>query len=211
MKIALLGAGGMIGQRILQEALSRGHEVTAIVRDPARFTSPDPAVKVVVGDALNVESLSAAAAGHDVLINSTSTNRDGDPQLFIKIAHTLLTAVKKSGVPRLIVVGGAGSLYVAPGVQAVDTPQFPAEWRPGAAALRDALEIYRTADFDWLFISPAAYIHPGERTGKYRVGGDDYMVDANGNSEITCEDYAVGLLDQAEQAAPFKRRIALAY
>lgn len=211
MKIALLGAGGMIGQRILQEALSRGHEVTAIVRDPARFTSPNPAVKVVVGDALNVDSLSAVLAGHDVLINSTSTNRDGDPQLFSKIAHTLLTAVKKSGVPRLIVVGGAGSLYVAPGVQAVDTPQFPAEWRPGAAALRDALEIYRTADFDWLFISPAAYIHPGERTGKYRLGGNEYMVDTNGNSEITCEDYAVGLLDQAEQTAPFKRHIALAY
>lgn len=210
MKIAILGAGGMIGQRIVQEALSRGHSVTAVVRDSARYAAP-AGVKVVVGDATNAASLSSVIAGHDVLINSTSTNRDGDPSLFGKIAHALISAVKQAGVPRLIVVGGAGSLYVAPGVQLVDTPEFPEAWRAGASALRDALEIYRTADVDWLFISPAIMIHPGERTGKYRVGGDDVLADANGNSDISCEDYAVGLLDHAEKAASYKRRITLAY
>ena len=108
-------------------------------------------------------------------------------------------------------VGGAGSLYVAPGVQLVDTPEFNPLWKPGASALRDALEIYRTADFDWLFISPASYIHPGERTGKFRVGGDFLLTDDKGNSEITAEDFAIGLLDEAEKPIELKKRITLAY
>lgn len=211
MRLAIFGAGGMIGQRIVDEALRRGHEVTAVVRDPSRYTAPSTSVKVVVGDALDAESIATVSAGHDVVVNSISTNRDGDHTGYTKSAHAMIEGVKKAGVPRLIVVGGAGSLLVAPGVQLVDTPEFPDLWRTGASALRDALEVYRTADIDWLFISPAGYIHPGERTGKFRVGGDYLLADDKGNSEITAEDYAIGLLDEAEKPGEHKKRITLAY
>jgi len=211
MKIAIFGAGGMIGQRIVQEALARGHEVTAVVRDLAQYQAPSTAVKVVKGDATDAASIAATTAGADVVINSISSNRDGDNQVWIRSAEAFLKAMKQSGVPRLIAVGGAGSLFVAPGVRLYDSPEFAAEWRPASKALGDALEVYRKADFDWLYISPAGYIHPGERTGKYRVGGDDLLKDANGKSEISAEDYAVGLLDEAEKKGPFKKRITIAW
>ena len=211
MKIAIFGAGGMIGQRIVQEALTRGHEVTAVVRDPAQYQAPGAAVKVVKGDATDASSIVAATTGADVVINSISSNRDGDHQVWVRSAQAFLKAMKENGVPRLIVVGGAGSLFVAPGVRMYDTPEFPAEYRAGSVALGEALEVYRTADFDWLFISPAGYIYPGERTGKYRLGDDYLLTDAQGKSEISAEDYAVGLLDQAELKPVFKRRITIAY
>ena len=211
MKIAIFGAGGMIGQRIVQEALARGHEVTAIVRNPASYSPPSASVKVVKGDATDAASIAATTAGVDVVINSISSNRDGDHQVWIRSAQALLKAMKQTGVPRLIIVGGAGSLFVAPGVRLYDSPEFSADWRPAAKALGDSLEVYRKADFDWLFISPASYIHPGERTGKYRVGGDDLLTDAEGKSEISAEDFAIGLLDEAEKKGTFKQRITIAY
>ena len=211
MKIAIFGAGGMIGQRIVQEALRRGHEVTAVVRDPARYSPPDASVKVVRGDATDAASIAATTAGADVVINSISSNRDGDNQVWIQSAEAFLKAMKQTGVPRLVVVGGAGSLFVAPGVRLYDSPEFSAEWRPASKALGDALEVYRKADFDWLYVSPAGYIHPGERTGKYRVGDDYLLKDDKGKSEISAEDYAVGLLDEAEKKGTFKKRITIAW
>lgn len=212
-KIALFGASGMIGQRILAEALQRGHQVTAIVRNPDRIQTTHPNLKAVKGDALNVDSVAKLAAGHDVVVSSINYAYDGSstPQVFTDAAHSLIEGVKRAGVKRLIVVGGAGSLEVAPGLQLVDTPEFPAAWKMGAMALRDALGIYRSSDIDWTFFSPAGVIQPGERTGRFRLGGDQLLTDAQGQSQISCEDYAVALLDEIEKPQFIRQRFTIAY
>jgi hypothetical protein len=119
--------------------------------------------------------------------------------------------VQQAGVPRLLIVGGAGSLEVEPGVQLLDTPQFPREWKGIAIAHRDALEIYRQSDIDWTYFSPAIFIEPGERTGKYRVGGDEVLMDSKGQSRISAEDYAVAMLDEVEKPKLHRRRVTIAY
>lgn len=209
MKIALYGATGMIGQSILKEALLRGHDVTAIVRDPSKLTPADH-MRAVKGDVLDTAGVAATVKGHDAVISSINAPND-DPQVFVRAAHSLIDGLKQAGVKRLISVGGAGSLEIAPGVKLFDTPDFPAAWRPGAKALGDALEVYRTADLDWTFVSPAMMIAPGERTGKFRVGGDQLLTDANGESKISVDDYAIALLDELEQPKNLRRRMTVAY
>jgi uncharacterized protein len=207
MKIALIGASGTIGQRVEQEALKRGYEVTAIVRHPENIKNPQ--VKAVVADATDSASVVNAVKGHDVVINAISPGNT--PDVLVKAAHALIDGLKQAGVKRLIIVGGAGSLYVAPGLRLMDSPRFNAAWRPVAAAHLDALEVYRTADLDWTFISPADVIQPGERTGKYRVGKDDLLTDDKGESKISTEDYAVALMDEVENAKHLRERITFAY
>lgn len=210
MKIALFGVG-MIGQRIAQEALSRGHEVKVIVRDVSRVSLSHPHLTVAQGDILDSASVAESVASYDVVVNATSQIGSENPEAFSQAARSLIEGLKRAGVHRLVVVGGAGSLEVAPGVQLVDTPDFPAAWRPGAAALRDALAIYRTADLDWTFFSPAAFISPGERTGKYRTGTDQLVTDEKGESRISAEDYAVALIDELEKPRFIRRRFTAAY
>lgn len=216
MKLALFGAGGMVGSRIAKEALARGHQVTAIVRDPARFFLPaeNPEhhenLTVVQGDVLDPASVASAVAGHDAVISAVGP-RAGDPQMVVEAARSLVEGVARAGVRRLVAVGGAGSLEVAPGVQLVDAPDFPEEFRAVAIAHRDALEVYRTADLDWTSISPPVFIEPGERTGRYRVGGDQLLSDDKGQSRISAEDYAVALLDEVERAQFVRRRSTVAY
>ncbi|UPG91700.1 NAD(P)-dependent oxidoreductase [Luteibacter aegosomaticola] len=210
MNIVLFGATGNIGKVILQEALDRGHHVTAIVRDPSKLSVTSPLLKVAQGDLLNPSTYAAALTGAEAAIASVN---DPNPDNVPKQAETLLAALSKAGVKRFAWVGGAGSLEVAPGVRVIDDPNFPAAWKPSAMGMVKALEVFRAskADIDWTFISPAAHIEPGERTGKYRVGGDQLLVDAEGNSRISQADYAIGLLDRLEKGDAARKRITLAY
>jgi uncharacterized protein len=207
MKIALFGAGGTIGQRILKEALSRGHQVTVVSRNPSRIDGI-PAVK---GDVLDAASIADAVNGNDVVISAVGPRPGEDPKMVPQAATALIEGVKQASVARLLIVGGAGSLEVEPGVQLLDTPQFPREWKGIAIAHRDALEIYRRSDIDWTYFSPAIFIEPGERTGKYRVGGDEVLMDSKGQSRISAEDYAVALIDEVEKPKLHRRRVTIAY
>lgn len=210
MKIAVIGASGMIGQRVAAEALARGHAVTALVRDPSRVAAR-PGLAAQAADVTDAAGLPALLAGHDAVVAAYSTGAN-DPQLYTRVAHNLFGALKAAGVSRLVVVGGAGSLEVAPGVQLVDTPEFPAAWRDGASALRDALAVYRQeAELEWSFLCPAIMIAPGERTGAYRLGADQVLFDAEGSSRISAEDYAVALLDELERPQHIRRRFTVAY
>jgi putative NADH-flavin reductase len=210
MNIVLFGATGNIGKVILQEALDRGHHVTAIVRDPGKLSVQNPNLKVATGDLLRPASYEASLAGADAAIASVN---DPDPDNVPKQAQVLLDTLAKTGVKRFAWVGGAGSLEVAPGVRVIDDPNFPPAWKPSAMGMVKALDVFRAskADIDWTFISPAAHIEPGERTGKYRVGGDQLLVDAQGNSHISQADYAIGLLDRLEKGDAARKRITLAY
>jgi len=213
MKIALFGATGHVGHAILDEALSRGNDVTAIVRDPSRLTQPDPRVKVVTGDIAKPDTWLDAVRGADAVIVSISARRDGSNDALPANAATVLDTLSKAGVKRLIWVGGAGSLETAPGVRVVDDPHFPDAWKPEALGQAKALDVFRQhkGDLEWTYISPAALLEDGPRTGKYRVGGDQLLVDANGKSHISVADYAVALLDRVEKNDARKQRITVAY
>jgi putative NADH-flavin reductase len=211
MKIALFGATGTIGRRIAQEALARGHELTAIVRDPARLDVSHECLTAVKGDVLDAASVAAAVKGHDAVISAYGPGGSAPPRTLVDAAPSLIEGLGRAAVRRLVVVGGAGSLEVAPGVQLVDTPGFPAAWKPAALAHRDALAVYRTADLDWTYVSPAALIAPGERTGRFRIGTDRLVIDDKGESRISAEDYAVALLDEVERPQFIRRRMTVGY
>jgi uncharacterized protein len=202
MKIALFGARGTIGQRIAAEARSRGHEVTALGRET---------------NVTDAKAVARAVAGHDAVISAVGPGLGEDaapPDLLPRAARALLDGLRLAGVKRLLVVGGAGSLEVAPGKQLVDQPEFPASWKPVALAHRDALDVYRGergGEVEWTYVSPAALIQPGARTGRYRTGGDRLLVDASGQSRISAEDYAVALLDELEKPKSVRKRITVAY
>ena len=212
MKIALFGATGMIGQRILREALNRGHDVTAVVRDPARLTETHKNLTVVTGDVLNADSIAATTAGANAVVSAYGPKGAPDSTL-LDAARALIAAAAKTHVHRLLVVGGAGSLEVAPGVQLVDTPGFPAEYKSSALAAREVLGIFKTEanDLDWTYVSPAAIITPGERTNTFRLGGDQLVADAEGQSRISAEDFAVAVLDELETPKHVKQRFTLGY
>ena len=213
MKIALFGATGHLGQGILDEALSRGHDVVAVVRDPSRLHQRNDKLKVVTGDVAQPASWLDAVRGADAVIASLSARRDGNPDNVPTHAGVLLDNLPKAGVKRLLWVGGAGSLEVAPGVKVIDDPHFPDAWKPEANAQGKALEVFRAsqADVDWTYVSPAALIEDGERSGRYRLGGDRLLVDAKGVSRITVPDYAVALLDRIEKHDALRQRITVAY
>lgn len=203
MKIALIGATGFIGARLLAELTSRGHQVTAIVRNPEKVP-PGAGVSARQGDVYDKDGLAALLAGHDAVISSVHYSAS-DPEL-------LLAAVKQSGVKRYLVVGGAGSLEVAPGVKLFDTPQFPAIYLDEAKKGGAYLDLLKAESaLDWSFLSPSALIEPGERTGKFRLGQDQLLVDGNGQSRISAEDYAVALIDELEKPAHSRQRFTVGY
>jgi putative NADH-flavin reductase len=212
MKIAIFGATGMIGERIVNEALTRGHEVTAVVRDPARVKQHHQNLQVLTGNILDTASVASAVAGHDAVVSAYGPG-SGDPNQLIQAAHALIQGLQQAGVKRIAIVGGAGSLEVAPGVQLVDTAEFPQAWLGVALAHREVLNIFRKdgGRLDWTYISPAALIAPGERTGQFRIGGDTLLTDAAGQSRISAEDYAVAVLDELEKPAHIRQRITVAY
>jgi putative NADH-flavin reductase len=217
MKIALIGASGFVGSHILKEALDRGHQVTAIVRNPEKITEKHPNLQAKKGDVFNTEEIAKLVSGHDAVISSYNAGWQ-NPNLyddFLKGSQAIQEGVKKSGVKRLIVVGGGGSLEIAPGVQLVDTPQFPAEWKSGALAARDYLNIIRKEDeLDWTFFSPAIEMHHGikdGRTGKYRLGTDQPVFDANGASRLSPEDLSIVLVDELDNKKFIRKRFTAAY
>jgi hypothetical protein len=213
MKIALFGATGHVGHAILDEALSRGHDVTAIVRDLSRLSHNGAHLKIVIGDVTRAESWLDAVRGADLVIASLSARRDGTPDSIPDNAATLLEHLPQAGAKRLVWVGGAGSLETAPGVRVLDAPHFPDAWKPEAKGQAKALDVFRASksDVEWTYISPAALLEDGVRTGKYRVGGDQLLVDANGKSRISIPDFAVALLDRAEKNDARRQRITVAY
>jgi putative NADH-flavin reductase len=212
MKIVLFGASGTIGRSIAGEALAHGHQVTAVVRDPTRVGPSHPALSAVAGDVLDPSNVATVAAGHDVVASAVGPRLPSDdPKLVVDAARSLLDGLAQARVDRLVVVGGAGSLEVAPGVQLVDTPEFPAAWKPVALAHRDALAVYQDADLDWTYISPAALIEPGERTGQYRTGTDQLLADKEGESRISVEDFAVAIVDEIENGRFLRQRMTVAY
>ena len=211
MNIGLFGATGMVGQRILAEALNRGHHVTAFVRDPAKLTTQHQNLTVKTADIMNADNVAGAAAGQDVIVSAYGPRPGDDMSLLSKVATALLDGVGRHPSVRLIQVGGAGSLEVAPGVQLVDTPGFPDAYKPIVYAHRDALDIFKKSPGNWTNFSPAGVIAPGERTGKFRTAGDQLVVGADGQSRISAEDYAVALLDEVENPKYIRKRFTVGY
>ena len=216
MKIVLFGATGNVGQRVAAEALRRGHEVTGVVRDPAAVPSPDSRMRLVKGDATNADSVASVARGADAVVSAISPRPNARgmaaPSLE-KNARALIDGLKRAGVKRVLYVGGAGTLEVAPGKQLVDQPGFPDAYKAEALEGRAALNVWRgeAKGLDWTYLSPAAEIGPGERTGEYRTTGDQFLADENGRSFITFEDYAVAVVDELETPQHVGRRFGVAY
>lgn len=216
MKLALFGANGMAGSRIVCEALMRGHDVTAIVRDASRFSISGDRLNVLVGNVLDAANVAEIVTGHDAVISAAGPGaaNANDPILardIVTAAYALIDGLSRAGINRLVVVGGAGSLEVSPGVQLVDTPDFPEQYRVASLAHREALAVYKTADLDWTFISPAAEFEAGERTGKFRLGSDMLVVDEEGRSRISAEDFAIALINEVESPQFIRRQMTVAY
>ena len=209
MKVVLFGASGMIGSRILQELVSRGHKVTAVVRNPEKVTAAT-GVTVLKGDVADVASVAASAKGAETAISAYAPPHTA-VETVLTATRSLLAGLNAAGVKRLSVVGGAGSLEVTPGVQLVDTPNFPEEWKGIALAHRDVLPILKASDLEWSYLSPAAFIQPGERTGKFRLGGKQLVTDEKGESRISAEDFAVALVDELESPKHVRQQFTLAY
>jgi putative NADH-flavin reductase len=213
MKIALIGATGFVGSALLKELLARGHEVRALLRDPAKL-APQPGLELHQADATQAEAVATAVQGVDAVLSAYNPGW-GHSELFdefLRGSAAITAGVKQAGVARLLVVGGAGSLYVAPGVQLVDTPQFPAEWKAGALAAREALNRLRSEqELDWAFVSPPIQLEPGERSGQYRLGGEELLSDAQGQSRISVADLAVALVDELEAPRHHRERFTVAY
>ena len=212
MKIAVFGAGGRIGSRIVDEALRRGHDVTAAVRHPEKYTKVHEHLKVAKADLFNSQDVETAAFNQDAVVSAYSPTGGVPASTITEVTTPLINGLRQAHVKRLIIVGGAGSLEVAPGVQLVDTPDFPAEYKPVSLAHREALKIYqKEKELDWTFISPSAEITPGERTGKFRTGTNQLLTDANGKSHISMEDYAVAVVDEIENPMHVREIMTVGY
>ncbi|MFT4173693.1 MAG: NAD(P)-dependent oxidoreductase [Rhodocyclaceae bacterium] len=214
MKVALIGATGFVGSALLQELLSRDHEVTVLGRDAAKL--PQHArLHFVATDAYDAAQVARGVAGQQALISAFNPGW-GKPDiraLFVKGHDAIVAGLKQAGVARFIEIGGAGSLFVAPGVQALDTPHFPAEWKEGAEGARDALnKLRQESTLEWTFVSPATFLEPGERSGKFRLGGDDVLMAADGTpGRISTADLAVAVVNELELPQHLRQRFTAAY
>ena len=217
-KVVLIGASGFVGNAILNESLERGHEVTAVVRHPEKVKADNPRLSVVGMDVEDSARLTDVCKGHDAVISAYNPGW-GNPDMYedtLRVYPKILNAVKASGTGRLLIVGGAGSLFVKPGVRLVDTGALPEAWLPGVKSLaKFYLEtLVHEQDLDWVFFSPAANLgnlQPGVRTGKFRLGKDDLIVDEKGDSFISVEDYAMAMVDELEQENHHKERFTIGY
>lgn len=214
MNIALIGATGFVGSPVLAELLSRGHKVTVLARTPSKLPA-QTGLTAVKADALDATQVAKAVAGHDAVISAYNPGWS-EPKihdLHLQASRAIVEGVKASGVKRLLVVGGAGSLYVAPGVQLVDTPPFPAEYKQGALAAREALnELKKETTLDWSFVSPPIALAPGERTGQYRLGADE-LLPGQGDQPagISVADLAVAIVDEIETPRHVQKRFTVAH
>lgn len=213
MKIALIGATGFVGSKVLAEALARGHSVTAIARNTGKLPAGKNLV-AVAGDVNDPAAVARLVAGHDAVVSAYNSMQDGSDvyNRFVAATKAIYEGVRRSGVKRLLVVGGAGSLEIKPGVQLVDTPEFPEVWREGARGAREALTLLRQEKtLDWSFVSPSLLLEPGARTGQFRLGDDAPLFDAKGESRISVEDLAVAIVDELENPRHIRKRFTAGY
>lgn len=210
MDVVVFGASGTIGKAIIQEALKRKHEVTAAVRNPESIELQHERLQIVSADILNPASVAAAVSGHGEIISAFGPG-PGQENDLLKAAESLLEGMRQAGVARLIIVGGAGSLKTESGEWLMDTPEFPEDLRPLAAAHAHAYEIYRGSELDYTYISPPATIISGRRTGMFRIGLDRLITDEDGKSSISVEDFAVAVVDELEEGNFSRERFTVAY
>ena len=216
--IVLIGASGFVGSAILKEALNRGHKVTAIVQDPEKIKVTDKNLTVVKADATDPDTLSELAKGKQAIVSAYNPGW-ANPHLYEQTLENypkIVEGAKKAAVKRLLIVGGAGTLFVKPGVRLIDTGTLPEAWLPGVKSLGEFYlnTLTKEKDIDWVFFSPAGNLGnmgPGVRTGKYRLGKDDMLFDENGESFISVEDYAVAMIDELEQENHHYERFTAAY
>ena len=216
--VLLIGATGFVGTAILNELVARGHKVTAIVRSMESVKVNNPQIEYVVADATNPAELAALAKGKDAVISAYNPGW-GNPRQYEETLENypkIVEGAKQSGVRRLLIVGGAGTLFVKPGVRLIDTGTLPAEWLPGVKSLGEFYlnTLMKEDGIDWIFFSPAGNLGnmtTGVRTGKYRLGKDDMIFDDKGESFISVEDYAVAMVDELEQENHHKERFTAAY
>lgn len=214
-KIVLIGASGFVGSAILKEALDRGYQVTAIVRDPAHVEVKHPLLKVMAGDVADTDFLAAQMRGQEAVISAFNPGWS-NPSIYQETLagyHSILNAVRWSRVPRLLIVGGAGSLYVSPGKMLMDEADVPQKMLAGIKSLAKVYTdlLVPEKEIDWVFLSPAADMSPGKRTGEYQIGKDDLIVDKEGESHISVEDYAVAMIDELEEGRHHRERFTVGY
>lgn len=214
-KIVLIGASGFVGSAILNEALNRGITVTAIVRDPSKITVQNDNLKVVKADVSSAEEVAKVSAGADAVISAYNPGWT-NPAIYeetLKVYPAILEGVKNAGVNRLLIVGGAGTLFVAPGVRVVDSGAIPAEIMGGVKSLGEFYlnTLMNEKQIDWVFFSPAGSLEPGERTGQYRLGKDDLIVNDKGESKISVQDYAKAMVDELENPQHHQERFTIGY
>ena len=214
-KIVLIGASGFVGSAILNEALNRDFHVTAVVRNPAKVKIENEHLVVKKADVSSLDEVYEVCKGADAVISAFNPGWD-NPNIYdetIKVYLTIIDGVKKSGVNRFLMVGGAGSLFIAPGLRLVDSGEVPEKLLPGVKALSDFYLNFlkKEKEIDWVFFSPAADMAPGVRTGRYRLGKDDMVVDVVGNSHISVQDYAAAMIDELEKPAHHQERFTIGY
>ena len=214
-KIVLIGASGFIGSAILKEAIDRGHQVKAVSRHPEKISLANKSLTKVAGDVSDPEFVSRVCKGADIVISAYNPGWQ-NPNIAAdttRVYSSILSGVRKSGVKRFLVVGGAGSLFVSPGIRLMDSGVMPESFIPAVKALADfyLLTLNVEKSIDWVFFSPPGNIKPGKRTGKFRLGKDDLIVDKEGNSNISVEDYAVAMIDEAEKPAHHHERFTIGY
>lgn len=197
MNVVVYGATGKSGSRIVTELLSRGHKVTGVARDVDALKG-QKGIVAKTDDLSNVDAIAAVIKGADVVVSAYAPPAD-DTDALIGVTEREIAAVKKAGGPRLLVVGGAGSLEVAPGVTLIQSGHLPAAWLPIATSHEKALAVLRASDINWTYLSPAAFFEPGKRTGKFRLGTKELISNDKGESRISMEDYAIALVDEIER------------
>ena len=210
MKVALYGATGNSGSRILTELVSRGHQVIAIVRNPAKLPQPAPGVLIKQDDLSDPKKIAAAVDGAEAVISAYAPPQD-DVDAIVGVTQRQVEALNHGSKVRLIVVGGAGGLNVAPGVTLIDSGYLPEPVLPIAKAHSKALNVLRASTIDWTYLAPAAYFEPGTLTGKFRLGTDELIANERQESRISMEDYAIALVDELEKPQHRRQRFSIGY
>ena len=213
--VVLIGASGFVGNAILNELLSRGHKVTAVVRNPEKINVSNSNLEIVKTDIADTNAMVGICKGKEAIISAYNPGWT-NPDIYEETLRNyplILEAAKRSGAKRLLCVGGAGTLFCAPGLRVVDSGAIPEAIMGGVKSLGEFYlnTLMNEHDIDWVFFSPAGTLEPGERTGKFRLGKDDLIVDANGNSHISVEDYAMAMVDELEKPAHHFERFTIGY
>lgn len=214
-KIVLIGASGFVGSAILKEALNRDFEVTAVVRHPEKIKIDNENLKVKKADVSSLDEVTEVCKGADIVISAFNPGWN-NPNIYdetINVYLTIIDGVKKADVRRFLMVGGTGSLFISPGLRLMDSGDVPESLLQGVKALGDFYLnfLMKEKEVDWVFFAPAADMRPGVRSGRYRLGKDEMIVDAVGNSHISVEDYAAAMIDEAEHPAHHQEIFTIGY